>query len=207
VAVAIGVQITGIKGVVDMLKRMDEEQKTLTRRAINDTASHVRTLAVRSVRKDYPTLKAGYVRDQYSIRKASNNNLEAIVTASGNPVSLMLFNPKQTPQGVAYRAKRGGKDFIRSAFIATMKSGHTGVFIRKYKTRKLGKPYDSLPVRRVLSGTWAGMTYRPQLPILERMMPAVHMMWSPYVEEQMPLASALLRKRIQQLIKRQAERR
>jgi hypothetical protein len=207
VAVAIGVQITGIKGVVDMLKKMDEEQKTLTRRAINDTASHVRTLAVRSVRNDYPTLKAGYVREQYAIRKATNNNLEAIVTASGNPVSLMWFNPKQTPQGVAYRAKRGGKDFIRSAFFATMQSGHRGVFIRKYKTRKLGKDYASLPTRRVLSGAWAGMTYRPQLPILERFMPAVHMMWSPYVDEQMPLASAFLRKRIQQLIKRQAERR
>ncbi len=42
---------------------------------------------------------------------------------------------KQTTQGVSYRGENSQRQFIPHAFIATLKSGHRGVFKRLGKSR------------------------------------------------------------------------
>ena len=42
---------------------------------------------------------------------------------------------KQTAQGVSYRGEGGQRKFIPHAFVATLKSGHRGVFKRVGKSR------------------------------------------------------------------------
>jgi hypothetical protein len=80
--------------------------------------------------------------------------------------------------------------------MATMGSGHTGVFRRRYGSRKQGTPYSSLPVREVKTGTWKGTTYRPALPIVEQTVISPVSMWRQRLEESRRDAETFLAKRI-----------
>jgi hypothetical protein len=55
--------------------------------------------------------------------------------ASGAPMPVIAFSPRQTKKGVSVEINVGRRVLIRGAFIATMKSGHTGVFYRMGKKR------------------------------------------------------------------------
>jgi len=74
------------------------------------------------------------------MREASASRPEASLGASIKRIPLMKFNAKgPVPsrgrgRGVTYRL-RGGRGRVENAFIATMKSGHVGVFRRAGKAR------------------------------------------------------------------------
>lgn len=56
--------------------------------------------------------------------------------ASGKPIPIVAYPHAQTRRGVRVSInKNGGSKVITSAFVATMKSGHTGVFQRRGKDR------------------------------------------------------------------------
>jgi len=54
---------------------------------------------------------------------------------SGAPVPVVAFPYRQTRAGVSVAINVGKRTLIRSAFEATMLSGHTGVFLRRTKKR------------------------------------------------------------------------
>lgn len=110
-----------------------EEKATVS--ALNRTATTVRAAAVREIRKEYPGLKAGGIRDELAITRATRARLEATVTLRGSRIPLINFGARQTRRGVSVQVKRG-RTIIPHAFIATMKNGHRGVFVRI----KGGKP-------------------------------------------------------------------
>lgn len=119
-------------------------------RALNKTAITARADAARSIRDAGYGIKVSSVKGAISIRRASNQDLKAIVTATGNPIPLINYGARQTSKGVSVNVKNGRK-VIAHAFIATMASGHKGVFARQGKTHKKvmrrGKSYWSgLPV-------------------------------------------------------------
>jgi hypothetical protein len=173
----IGVKITGINDVVKRLQQFGAEATQLTVRAINDTATHTRAEAVRRIREDW-NVKAGTVREAFSIRKATRDRLVAEVSASAQPIGLIHFGARQTRTGVSYKLKKFGRNTLKHAFIATMGSGHRGVFLRRTKKR---------------------------LPIIEKASISTPSMWRQKLDEQLPEASAFLRKRVQQLLRRAAE--
>lgn len=49
---------------------------------------------------------------------------------ASDPVPLADFPHTQTKRGVTVAVGRGGRKLIKSAFVATMSSGHTGIFVR-----------------------------------------------------------------------------
>ena len=53
---------------------------------------------------------------------------------SGALVPVAAFPHRQTKRGVSVAINVGARKTIRSAFIATMRSGHEGVFVRRGKT-------------------------------------------------------------------------
>ncbi len=54
---------------------------------------------------------------------------------SGEPVRVGDLTPRQTKKGVTFGINKGKRSLIRGAFIATLKSGHKGVFRRRGESR------------------------------------------------------------------------
>ena len=105
-------------------------RKTATR-TLNRTADKARVAASRTVRETY-NIKAGDLNKSVKTTKASISKLETLLTITGKPVALMAFAARQTLKGVTYKIlKAGGRVRLPHAFIATMKSGHIGVFERR----------------------------------------------------------------------------
>lgn len=65
---------------------------------------------------------------------------------SGVPVPLADFPHTQTRRGVTVAVNNGKRKLIKSAFVATLRSGHTGIFRRRGKARL---PIDELFTTRV----------------------------------------------------------
>ena len=107
----------------------NDEFKLGVARAINHTLAKVRTASSKEIRQVY-NISAKDVRTALSITKASRSNQYGFVIAKGKPIPLKSFKPRQTSQGVSISIKKGNRNLIRSAFLATMKSGHQGVFAR-----------------------------------------------------------------------------
>lgn len=108
-------------------------------------------------------LKSSEVKDRMIELKASRsrniNDMSAALVISNRPVPLILYKARQTKAGVKVNI-RGNGQLVKGAFVATMKSGHTGVYTRD----------ESRPSRH----KWVRDTSKPKggysktLPIKER---------------------------------------
>lgn len=99
-------------------------------RSLNSMASILRTRAKREAMKTYSLKRSEFKVDKYmGIGKASRNDLTAKLGVSIKPFPIYAFRPVQTEKGISVRIMGQAKT-IRNAFIATMKSGHIGVFGR-----------------------------------------------------------------------------
>jgi hypothetical protein len=98
--------------------------------AINKTLSRLRTIEARAVR-DELNLPYGEILQRIALRKATSTTLAGSVRTSRKAVPLIKYGAKQTAAGVSVRCRRSkGPETIHGAFIATMPSGHVGVFKR-----------------------------------------------------------------------------
>jgi hypothetical protein len=70
-------------------------------------------------------------------------DLEWTMRVSGEPSPVAAFPYRQTRAGINAMINRNKRTLIGGAFVATMKSGHTGVFMRKTGKR--------LPIREVFT--------------------------------------------------------
>ena len=108
-------------------------------RAMNKSIASGRTAFVRGVAGDIG-LKASDVREFVIVREATAQNLAATIYASANRIPLFKFGAKgPVPSlgkggGVTARLKGGAGRYPR-AFIATLGSGHVGVFQRLGRAR------------------------------------------------------------------------
>jgi hypothetical protein len=148
-------------------------------RALNRTATSVRAGTGREIRKVY-NIKQGSVRAQIKITRATRNELEARVTASGRPIPLIEFGARQTKRGVTVKVKRrGGRKLIPGAFVATVGAGHRGVFIRaqsgtrtkrdQAERKRVAPKYSDLPIAELLTlSIPKAFTNREVLAALER---------------------------------------
>lgn len=108
-------------------------------RALNKSLTTARAVMARNVSGDVG-LKVGVVKDKIRTEAATKDSLVARLTISGARIPLIDFNARgPVPsrgrgRGVTTRM-RGGKGRYPHAFIATMSSGHTGVFQRVRRSR------------------------------------------------------------------------
>lgn len=112
-----------------------------TVRALNRTATTVRAAAVKGIRARY-NLKAGAIRRQMKLTRATRTRLVSEVVVSGRRIPLIEFSARQVRRGVTVRVTKQRK-LIRGVFVARMPSGHVGVFERQGKER--------LPIRQLFS--------------------------------------------------------
>lgn len=114
-------------------------------RALNRAVVSARTVMQRGIASDL-RLKVGVVREQLKIQNARPEALTARLSVSGARIPLIDFNARQLKRsGVRAKLPPPGKGKYPHAFIATMRSGHRGVFQRR--TRGPGStrlPIDEL---------------------------------------------------------------
>ncbi len=68
-------------------------------------------------------------------RKATRNNLEAVITARDRPTSLARFAPGQTPEStrgkpLTVQVKKGRAKGLKKAFLVRLKNGNIGLAVR-----------------------------------------------------------------------------
>lgn len=147
---------TSSKAVSDLLMAMTPRIRAAERRAINNTASGIRTDLVAAIRVDF-FIKASDIRDAIKIDKATGDHLLARLHGSGKP-GIPLFDFSHTPARVpsTIRTKGGGyspqvglsisvsrargASIMPGTFAARMSSGHVGIFIRTGAKTSTGKP-------------------------------------------------------------------
>lgn len=157
--IAVNVRTNAADVVLDMLAGARDMQDKAMVSALNKMADQVKVATSREVRAAGYNLKAAAIKKGLKVRRASAGNLRSSVVASGRPIPLIQYGARQTAKGVTVNVLNGRK-LIKGAFIATMRSGHTGVFVREPNGKH----------KKVMSG---GKASWHQLPIRELFGPAV----------------------------------
>ena len=123
-----------LKEVKRMLSAIPRGFEKAASRAINKTATTIRSKITKLVKKYIP-LKLKDIRKKITIRKANRSMLQAIIMVKGGQTPLIKFNAKQTKNGVTFKLD-GKRSKSKHSFIATMPSGHTGVYERRIEGGK-----------------------------------------------------------------------
>lgn len=127
----------------ELIKLMEQAplriKRDAVRNAMNRAVTQGRTAGRRAIMANY-SYKATAINKTFKIYRATNSNSGAALQSKGRRTPLILMGARQTAKGVSVRVGKTRK-LIKSAFIATMKSGHKGVFIR---TTKRSKPIKEL---------------------------------------------------------------
>jgi hypothetical protein len=79
--------------------------------------------------------------------KANSYNLYGGIHINDNRLPVIAFKPKQRGSSISVTIHKGKTETIRNTFIATMTSGHTGVFSRGRYNKK-----EFVPERKKTSG-------------------------------------------------------
>lgn len=130
----IGVDETQRKELAEVLANVRNGVPRAISGAINKVLPKARTRFVRAV-GDRITVPAREVRERIAVKKASPATLEGTVTITRKPIPLIEFRARQTKKGgVTVQVRKGqAREKFRDSFIAKMKSGHEGVFRRRFK--------------------------------------------------------------------------
>lgn len=121
-------------------------QKDSAKKAINTALAKAAKVGQVAAKREITSLynvKAGEVSDRLSVgidRRESIATIKARYSKQRYPrIPLIKFGARDTKRkGVAYRIKKGAsKQRMRHAFVATMPSGHKGVYQRVQGSRKI----------------------------------------------------------------------
>jgi hypothetical protein len=136
---------------VKLFELRDQVIKQATATALNKVAKQVKTAAAKEIRAaGYKNFPAAIIKEGITIDRASAGRLKVVIRCTGRPIPLILFSAKEVPGGISVNVKNGRK-VIRGAFIATMQSGHKGVFVREGKGHKKIAPgqWHGLPIKEL----------------------------------------------------------
>ena len=126
---------------ITQLQALGRDGAKAVARGMNRTIQSAQTLSVRAIAEDLGIAQKE-VRKTMALRKANRTRLEASLTSTGRRIPLIAFRARGPEpsrgkgKGVRYRLP-GGRGIAPHAFIATMKTGHRGVFQRKGPARRL----------------------------------------------------------------------
>jgi hypothetical protein len=174
---------TDMARVKAMLGGLTGAGTRVTVRATNKTLAGVKTDASSAIREEVTAKKAA-VDKTFKTVKATEANPTAWIASTGIPVPLIDYSARQTTKGVSVQVKKSSaRKVVPGTFITSMKTGHKGVFWRKWHSGAKGKLNKtesaisrsgwiwSAKLRRWLSIAWLPREYR--LPIKERTGPRV----------------------------------
>ena len=145
----------------DIVSRLDKlpyeiPKERILKTALTATARQARKQLIKDNKQRYALKKSGTFSRESKVIAAKTSKLEATVLASGPKHKLYEFTSRQNTARLAVRAKVLKESPLkalevdnRKAFVATMGSGHQGIFQRKTKSRN--------PIVELVSPTAADM--------------------------------------------------
>jgi hypothetical protein len=128
------------------VRQLGERFPVAAARALNRTMATAQTRAVREIAAD-TGLAQREVRKALDVTRATPRRLLATLAAASRRLVLTAFKARPVAAGVTYSTGRGRR-LIPGAFIATMRSGHVGVFkrLRASVRRSPGAWSPNLPI-------------------------------------------------------------
>jgi len=165
-----GVEVRGVREAVAGLRTFGAKSTGMMSRSINKTLTGVRTDGTNLAAAEL-NLKKKQIRDAMRLIKASPKTLQALFKRSGRPIPLIQFIGTRALKrgGISVKVKKSGRRVkLEHAFLATMASGHVGVFARRYgkKYQKDGRPWQP-------NASYARLPRKYRLPIEELTGPRV----------------------------------
>ena len=152
--------------------------------ALNKAAESAVTFASAEVRKTW-NIRKSELDAAFTVSRAASGRLHATIRVKGKTLSPMAFGlPTISSAGIVVNERIGQAREIKHAFLATMPSGHTGIFLRRSKARRETR----------ISKT--GKRRSTQLPIIERTGPSIPILIgspamfakiSQFIKQQVPL--------------------
>jgi len=144
--------------------------------ALNKAIVTVRKETSKQITSEY-AIKARDIKKTMSVQRSNFNTLTSQLTSADVRLALSLFNPTQKREGVTVKVKKKQpRQILKHAFVATMKSGHVGVFTTYRKTIRKVRRRKGVPRRGPLPN-------RSELPIDEAITVAVPQMWDIHASE------------------------
>jgi hypothetical protein len=119
-------------------------------RALNKVAAQAKVAASKEIRAAGYGIKAAAIKQKITISHASIGQPTVTLRVYKKSIPLIHFSARQTQSGVSVNVKNGRK-IIYGAFIATMPTGHKGVFVRvgdKHKKNSKGIR-SGLPIKEL----------------------------------------------------------
>jgi hypothetical protein len=152
-----------ISRAMESLREIPHAHNRAMSGAINRTLTSGRTMIKREIMGELNVSQKATLR-VIKIRRASPSKPGGSITVSREPIKLGEFHPKKTKEGVQVQVRKSkGAEVIKHAFIATMPSGHTGVFKRfpdakakKVMTAK-GPRWHGLRIKELYGPTVVGV--------------------------------------------------
>lgn len=153
-AIKVTVDERSFKEASYILRAVPRAVPRVFRRAINRTVDMAATDLKRRVGAQI-TAKKGEIAKGISKKKATYANLTGSIGAKPFRPGLLAFpGTKQTRHGVRYRLSRtAGRKTIEHGFIATMPSGHRGVFARGGPSRLPIKEAHGPSIWKIITDT------------------------------------------------------
>jgi hypothetical protein len=126
------------ENAVRALARLRRDAPQRVARALNRAIVSTRTVMAPAIAKDMG-LKSTVVRESMRVKEAHSDRFTASLEVSGARIPLIDFGARG-PEPSRGRGKvtakvQGGRKAYPGAFIATMSSGHRGVFLRSGASR------------------------------------------------------------------------
>lgn len=149
---------SGLQGEIE---EIPENIRRAAMRAVNKTADRARAASAREMRNQV-NFPARYLSSEGRLqvtRKASLNNLEAVVTGRQAPTSLARFvqgTPKRG-QGVRVEVKPGAARYMRRAFLMKLKNNNVGLALRTSG----GPPKGAYKPKKINENLW--LVYGPSV--------------------------------------------
>jgi len=143
---------------------------TVLPRAINKTAVTVRSRTIKLLTDKF-NLTQKAVRDRTTIKRATPRYHIARIRFDGGRISLEKFGGRhsRSQPGATAQIERGGsRKVYEKSFIATMASGHRGIFMRVTKARLPITELHGPSIRSIFEERLAAVTTRDAAQILEK---------------------------------------
>jgi len=102
--------------------------------ALNKTGQQTVNQAVREIAIEYRVTtsgtRSGVKKNIFVSQRAIQTSLQVVIKALGSPLGIVKFPHRQLKNGVKVTIKQSGSKVLSHTFVATMASGHVGVFER-----------------------------------------------------------------------------
>lgn len=109
-----------------------------TAQAINGVLTRSISRINKGVKQEYNITQKYLSRTARIAPKAHSTHLWGGIELNTSRIPLIAFRPKQSGSSISMSVHKGKTEYVRNSFIATMASGHKGVFSRGRYVKKEG---------------------------------------------------------------------